>query len=78
VPGGLLVQSDRRWVFVVNLPIGVVTVLVGLAVLPRPAARETGRLPDPWGAVLVTVAVGAFSGALVQAPTWGWASCDAS
>jgi EmrB/QacA subfamily drug resistance transporter len=74
VLGGLLVQADWRWVFVVNLPIGVLAIAAGLAVLPRVAARETGRLPDLWGALAVTVAVAALSGALVQAPEWGWTS----
>jgi EmrB/QacA subfamily drug resistance transporter len=72
VLGGLLVQVDWRWVFVVNLPIGVLTIVAGLLTLPHPAARETGRLPDLVGALLVTVAVAALSGALVQAPDWGW------
>jgi EmrB/QacA subfamily drug resistance transporter len=70
--GGLLVEVDWRWVFVVNLPIGAATFAAGLAALPRPAARETGAFPDVWGAVLVTAAVAALSGALVQAPGWGW------
>ena len=74
VLGGLLVQIDWRWVFVVNLPIGVLAVITGLAALPAPAARETGPLPDVWGAVLVTAAVGALTGALVEAPGWGWTS----
>lgn len=74
VLGGLLVQVDWRWVFVINLPIGVVTVLAGAAVLPRPAGRETGPLPDLFGALLVTTAMATLSGALVQAPTWGWLS----
>jgi EmrB/QacA subfamily drug resistance transporter len=74
VVGGLLVQVDWRWVFVVNLPIGLLTVVTGLLALPRPAARETGRLPDLLGALLVTAAVAALSGALVQAPDWGWAA----
>lgn len=74
VLGGLLVQVDWRWVFVVNLPIGVAAALTGRAVLPRPAAREAGPLPDAGGAVLVTVAVAALTGALVQAPDWGWTS----
>jgi EmrB/QacA subfamily drug resistance transporter len=74
VLGGLLVQVDWRWVFVVNLPIGVLTLAAGLVALPKPGARETGRLPDPWGAVLITAAAAALSGALVQAPTWGWSS----
>jgi len=72
VVGGLLVEVDWRWVFVVNLPIGVLAVVAGLAVLPAPAARETGPLPDLAGAVLITTAVAALSGALVQAPSWGW------
>jgi EmrB/QacA subfamily drug resistance transporter len=72
VLGGLLVQVDWRWVFVVNQPIGVLTIVAGLVALPRPAARETGRLPDLTGALLVTVAVASLSGALVQAPDWGW------
>jgi hypothetical protein len=74
VAGGLLVQVDWRWVFVVNVPIGVLTIAAGLVALPHPAAREAGRLPDLLGALLVTVAVGALSGALVQAPDWGWTS----
>ncbi|MEE4545008.1 MFS transporter [Streptomyces sp. V4-01] len=70
--GGLLVQVDWRWVFVVNVPIGAATFAAGLAALPRPAARETGPFPDVWGAALVTAAVAALSGTLVQAPDWGW------
>jgi len=72
VVGGLLVEVDWRWVFVVNLPIGVLAVVAGLIVLPAPAAREAGPLPDVWGAVLVTAAVAALTGALVEAPEWGW------
>ena len=74
VLGGLLVQADWRWVFVVNLPIGVFALIAGLASLPHPAARESGRLPDAFGAVLVTAAVAALSGALVEAPDRGWLS----
>jgi EmrB/QacA subfamily drug resistance transporter len=72
VIGGLLVEVDWRWVFVVNLPIGALAVVTGLIVLPAPAAREAGPLPDVWGAVLVTAAVAALTGALVEAPDWGW------
>jgi EmrB/QacA subfamily drug resistance transporter len=73
VIGGLLVQLDWRWVFLVNLPIGAVTVLCGLRILARTPVRAE-PLPDVLGAPLLAVAVGALSAALVQAPTWGWAS----
>jgi hypothetical protein len=72
--GGLLVTLDWRWVFVVNLPIGVAAVFIGLRVLPHPAPRSREPLPDLFGALLLTVAVASITGALVQAPTWGWTS----
>jgi EmrB/QacA subfamily drug resistance transporter len=72
VLGGLLVALDWRWVFVVNLPVGLVAVVAGLRVLPHPPARPREPLPDLLGAVLLVVAVASLTGALVQAPAWGW------
>jgi EmrB/QacA subfamily drug resistance transporter len=72
VVGGLLVQVDWRWVFVINLPIGLGAALVGWRVLPAAAPREAGPLPDLLGALLVTVGMASLAGALVQAPSWGW------
>jgi EmrB/QacA subfamily drug resistance transporter len=72
--GGLLVTLDWRWVFVVNLPIGVAAVVIGRRVLPHPPARPREPIPDLVGAALLTVSVASLTGALVQAPTWGWGS----
>jgi EmrB/QacA subfamily drug resistance transporter len=74
VLGGLLVQVDWRWVFLINIPIGIVTLVVGARVLPRPAAVTTERRPDLIGAALLTVSIAALTGSLVQAPQWGWAN----
>ncbi|MFJ7073531.1 DHA2 family efflux MFS transporter permease subunit [Streptomyces sp. NPDC098781] len=74
VAGGLLTEIDWRWVFAVNVPIGVAAFVVGRSVLPKPAARETGPLPDLLGAVLLIASVATLSGALVQAPDRGWTS----
>ncbi|MFF4209142.1 MFS transporter [Streptomyces sp. NPDC001796] len=74
VAGGLLVEVDWRWVFAVNVPIGIAALVAGRAVLPKPAAGEAGGLPDFFGALLLIASVAALSGALVQAPDWGWAS----
>ena len=74
VLGGLLVGWSWRWIFVVNLPIGVASLLIGRRVLPRPSARQREPMPDLAGAALITVAVGGLTGALVQAPDWGWRS----
>ncbi|MCW2597341.1 MAG: hypothetical protein QOJ78_1399 [Pseudonocardiales bacterium] len=72
--GGLLVTLDWRWVFVVNLPVGIAAVVIGLRVLPHPAPRSREPVPDLFGAVLLTVAVASLTGALVEAPVWGWTS----
>jgi len=74
VLGGLLVQVDWRWVFLINLPVGIATVLAGARVLPRSTAVSTERRPDLPGAALLTVSIAALTGTLVQAPQWGWAS----
>lgn len=74
VLGGLLVSVSWRWVFVVNLPVGLVVWLTGRQVLPRPPARANEPTPDIVGSGLLVLAVGALTGALVEAPTWGWTS----
>ncbi|MEU0184284.1 MFS transporter [Streptomyces sp. NPDC006207] len=74
VIGGLLAEVDWRWVFAVNLPIGIAALVAGRSVLPKPAVREAGPLPDLLGALLVIISVATLSGALVQAPDWGWTS----
>jgi EmrB/QacA subfamily drug resistance transporter len=70
--GGLLVQASWHWVFLVNLPVGLVTVIAGARTLPEsrdPAAR---RLPDLLGAALLTAGVALFTLGLVKGPAWGW------
>ncbi len=74
VLGGVLVGWSWRWIFLVNLPIGLASLLAGRWVLPHPPPRRREPLPDLAGAALVTGAVGALTGALVQAPGWGWRS----
>ncbi|MFE2873036.1 MFS transporter [Embleya sp. NPDC059259] len=70
--GGLLLEPGWRWVFLVNLPIGVGTLVLGLRRLPDPAPTDRGPLPDLLGAALLTAAIGALSLGVVRAPDWGW------
>jgi EmrB/QacA subfamily drug resistance transporter len=71
--GGLLVQADWRWVFVVNLPIGVVAVLIGRRTL-REVREEESKAPDVLGALVLAVTVAAVVAAIVQGQAWGWGS----
>jgi EmrB/QacA subfamily drug resistance transporter len=71
--GGLIVDRvDWRWVFYVNLPIGVVAWLAGRRLLREARDESATRWPDAVGVVLVTLAVGALSLGIVQGTDWGW------
>lgn len=73
VAGGVLVQYGWRWVFAVNIPIGIAILITGWRVLPRTVTRNE-PLPDVAGSGLLIVSIGTLTGALVQAPDWGWGS----
>ena len=45
VVGGVLVNLDWRWIFLVNVPVGVVALVLGVRVLPS-VPRQPERLPD--------------------------------
>ena len=71
VAGGLLVSVDWRWIFLVNLPIGIIALVAGWRLLPAPP-REPEALPDLLGSVVLMLAIGAVTLGLVEAPDWGW------
>ncbi|HEX2130716.1 MAG TPA: DHA2 family efflux MFS transporter permease subunit [Actinophytocola sp.] len=71
--GGLLVHL-LGWpaVFLVNLPFGVLFVVAALRLL-EPSERSAARgLPDPLGALLLAVGIGAATLGVTTAETWGW------
>ena len=73
VIGGLLVAASWRWVFLVNVPIGIAALVVGWRRLPDVPGHPVPR-PDALGAVLVTGGVAALTLGLVQGGAWGWGS----
>jgi EmrB/QacA subfamily drug resistance transporter len=72
VVGGLLVAASWRWVFYVNVPVGLLALAIGWRRLPRVAGHPVPA-PDSLGAVLVTAGVGALVLGLVKGSEWGWA-----
>jgi EmrB/QacA subfamily drug resistance transporter len=71
--GGLLVQADWRLVFLVNIPVGLAGLGLGLRTLVE--RREAGALrPDVLGAGALMVAIGALVVAIVKGQEWGWGS----
>jgi EmrB/QacA subfamily drug resistance transporter len=73
--GSIVIQTlDWRWVFFINLPVGIVSYLVGRRVLPEGREAERGRIPDPWSIVLVILAVSTLSYGIVETERFGWLS----
>ena len=73
VIGGVLVAASWRWVFLVNVPIGLLALLVGWRRLPNVPGHPVPA-PDPLGVVLITGGIGALSLGLVKGGAWGWGS----
>jgi EmrB/QacA subfamily drug resistance transporter len=71
VIGGLLVELSWRWVFLVNVPVGIGAIVVGARVL-REIREEESAQPDLVGAGLLVVAVATLIGGIVEGPGWGW------
>jgi EmrB/QacA subfamily drug resistance transporter len=69
--GGVFVHVfGWRSLFVINVPMALALVL---AARQLPAAeRRGGRLPDPFGTLLLAAGVGLAAVGLSQGATWGW------
>jgi EmrB/QacA subfamily drug resistance transporter len=71
--GGLLVQADWRWVFLVNVPVGLLGLVLGLRTLTE-RREESAARPDVLGALALIVAIGSLVVAIVKGQEWGWTS----
>lgn len=71
--GGLLVTVSWRWIFTINVPIGLIAILIGWRVLPPVPGHDAPR-PNLWAALLVTGGIAALTFAIVKANDWGWTS----
>lgn len=72
--GGLLVQASWRWVFVVNVPLGLVSVWYAARRVGEVRDPDAHGLPDLAGTVQLTAGIGALVLALVYGRDWGWTS----
>ena len=65
-----------RWAFFINLPVGIVSLVLGRRVLPEGRESNPGRLPDPAGVVLLATGLALTAYAIVQTDVWGWGSAS--
>ncbi|HSZ41702.1 MAG TPA: DHA2 family efflux MFS transporter permease subunit [Trebonia sp.] len=70
--GGLLVSSlGWRWIFFVNIPVGVVAVVMAVIFLPEVRSGRRQRL-DPVGITLASVALVAITYGLLEGQAYDW------
>jgi EmrB/QacA subfamily drug resistance transporter len=71
--GGLLTRfAGWQYVFLLNVPVGVVALLLIRRVVPETRVEAERRRYDPLGAVMVTGALVLLAYAIAQAPRFGW------
>ena len=63
--------ASWRWVFLVNVPIGLAALIAGWRLLPKVPGHPVPR-PDALSALLITGGVGALTLGLVEGGSWGW------
>jgi EmrB/QacA subfamily drug resistance transporter len=71
--GGLLVEASWRWVFIVNLPVGLAAAVAGTRAL-RESRADEGRWPDALGTLALGAGMAGLAWAFVGAPDHGWGS----
>ena len=68
----LITASSWRLVFLINVPVGVVAFVLSRRVLVESRTPGRRRLPDLFGGLILTVAIGALVLAVVKGEEWGW------
>lgn len=71
--GAVLTVASWNWLFLMNVPVMLLAVLIGVRALPSGAASSPVRL-DVVGAALSVVGFVLFLGGLIEAPRAGWTS----
>jgi MFS family permease len=73
--GGAITQSiDWHWIFFINVPVGVITVLMGRALIVENPGLGIDRRVDVLGSLMVTGALVLGAYAIVTSTTYGWGS----
>jgi EmrB/QacA subfamily drug resistance transporter len=71
--GGVLIDAGGwRWVFLVNLPLAVITLVGAYRILVESREPEPTGRPDLLGSVMVAAGIGSLALALVKGNAWGW------
>ena len=70
--GGLLVEVSWRLIFLVNIPLGLIAIVLALRLAPEVRDERATRLPDLPGIAILVAAVGLLTLGLTEGANWGW------
>lgn len=71
--GALLTQyASWRWIFLVNVPICIAVVVIGLRVLRESRDPHAAGIPDPIGVLLIAAIPALLSFGIIEGPSRGW------
>ena len=68
----MITASSWRLVFLVNIPVGVVALVLARRVLVESRAPGRRRVPDLLGGVVLALAIASLVLAVVKGQEWGW------
>lgn len=74
VLGGLLLEASWHWLFLINVPVGLLAIVAAVRLVPDQRHEQDARVPDALGAVLLIVAIGSLALGLVKGTDWSWSS----
>lgn len=76
IGGPLIDNFGWRSVFLVNIPIGILGLVMALAYIDESTGRQTAKF-DWWGAITLGISLSAIVLVLDQGSDWGWISLNA-
>jgi len=73
--GGFLTQYlGWHWIFLVNVPVGIFAVIIGIRCIPADSVTEKNEMFDFWGAILAFLSLFAGIFVLNKGMEYGWTS----
>lgn len=70
--GYLIAAASWRWIFLINIPLGVAVLVVSARHVPESRDTTVGGRIDVAGAALATAALGTLTYSLIEGPARGW------
>ena len=72
VGGALIDSASWRWVFLINVPLVLVTLVIAARAIPRTASQQPDARVDFLGALLCALGLGGVIFALIEQSRLGW------